>query len=114
MYELADLTDIVDGRNDRYSAGPGYNLLTGMGVPNLVFTKAWLEQNGVRTYKRNGVRADEQSGVRADAWLEQDSNVRTRAWLEQKSRVGAAVLVALSIKEPGPCDALVVVVASVR
>ena len=46
VYSLADLTDITIGSADRYSAGPGYDLLTGMGVPNCDFTKAWLKQNG--------------------------------------------------------------------
>ena len=46
VYKLADLTDITMGRADRYSAAPGYDLLTGMGVPNGHFTTAWLKQNG--------------------------------------------------------------------
>lgn len=46
VYKLSDLTDITRGRADHYSAGPGYDLLTGMGVPNSGFTKAWLEENG--------------------------------------------------------------------
>ena len=46
MYQLSDLTDITRGRNDVFPAGPSYDLVTGMGVPNSGFTKAWLKQNG--------------------------------------------------------------------
>ena len=74
VYQLADLTDINLGHNDRYSAGPGYDLLTGMGVPNSGFTKAWLEQSG---------------SAGAMAWLEEDDNVGAKAWLEQNGNVSA-------------------------
>ena len=46
VYQLSNLTDITRGRADVYEAGPGYDLLTGMGVPNSDFTKDWLAQNG--------------------------------------------------------------------
>ena len=46
MYELRPpLTDITEGGNDPYLAGPGYDLITGMGVPNQAFTDAWVEAN---------------------------------------------------------------------
>ena len=47
MYELADLTDIDAGSNGTFKAQRGYDLCTGIGVPNATFTAAWLKSNGV-------------------------------------------------------------------
>jgi hypothetical protein len=46
-YELNDLTDITSGSNGAYQATIGYDLCTGLGVPNSGFTTAWLKANGV-------------------------------------------------------------------
>ncbi|CAL5221913.1 g4183 [Coccomyxa viridis] len=43
----ACLTDITTGNNGTYNAQIGYDLCTGMGVPNAEFTAAWLRMNGV-------------------------------------------------------------------
>ena len=41
------MTDITEGSNGAYKAKVGYDLCTGIGVPNEAFTKAWLAENGV-------------------------------------------------------------------
>jgi kumamolisin len=46
IYELNDLTDISTGNNGTFKAQKGYDLCTGLGVPNSAFTAAWLKQNG--------------------------------------------------------------------
>ena len=42
LYKLSGLTDITHGKNDVFPAGKGYDLVTGLGVPNSGVTKAWL------------------------------------------------------------------------
>jgi hypothetical protein len=44
----ACLTDISVGDNGTYSAQAGYDLCTGMGVPNKSFLAAWLTMNNVQ------------------------------------------------------------------
>ena len=47
IYELNDLTDISTGNNGTFKAQRGYDLCTGLGVPNAAFTAAWLKRNRV-------------------------------------------------------------------
>ena len=47
IYELNDLTDITAGSNGTFQAQHGYDLCTGLGVPNAAVAAAWLKQNGV-------------------------------------------------------------------
>jgi len=47
IYELNDLTDITTGSNGTFKAQHGYDLCTGLGVPNAAVATAWFEQNGV-------------------------------------------------------------------
>jgi hypothetical protein len=48
-YKLADkMTDIYEGNNGFYKAKKKYDLCTGLGVPNVGFTAAWLEENGFK------------------------------------------------------------------
>ena len=47
IYELADLTDITTGSNGTFKAQHGYDLCTGLGVPNAAVAAAWLKQNDV-------------------------------------------------------------------
>lgn len=42
MYKLGGLTDITHGSDGVFPAGKGYDLVTGLGVPNQKFTDAWL------------------------------------------------------------------------
>ena len=49
VYEENDkMTDIYEGNNGFYKAKKGYDMCTGLGVPNAGFTTAWLEKNGVK------------------------------------------------------------------
>ena len=42
LYKLSGLTDVTHGKNDVFKAGRGYDLVTGLGVPNKKVTDAWL------------------------------------------------------------------------
>jgi kumamolisin len=43
LYVLKDLTDITSGNNGAFKAGIGYDLCTGMGVPNATFWQALMQ-----------------------------------------------------------------------
>jgi kumamolisin len=75
----SDFRDITSGSNGAYSAGPGFDLCTGIGVPdvnNLVFAF----EGGVQQAQGSGIAKDLNGDGKADLVLENTSSGQRLIW----------------------------------